>query len=1568
MVFLTTAFPRGENDKRVRQRKLDKRSKYGSSTLEVTKPRHLRPKDRRRALLDEKEQEEEEQELALQAHNLTSDTLQEGMLVMGCVRQIFRTELAIALPGRQFGTVPISAISDAYSNRLQAMMQTNECDCPVLEDLYDVGDLVYVKVISKKPSLVLSLKPADLHSEFVASQLVPGLVLAAAIAADEDHGFLMETGIPHVRAFLPRINFREGDAEIGRNLFCAVEKVSQLDGKGATLILKAFKKSERRQLRVDVINLDTVVPGCVMPFTVGSPVEDGLRGTLFDDTVPAFVNRCMLTTPTSKPEDYSLFKQMDATLLYVFPVTKQVFVSLVPYKNNKVEAVKSGKDMLRRCLPQGYLIENALVVDVTSYGVWFHFDQRRAILPRSIIMKGMKADCNYEDTIRLGKYHLGSVHKLFVLRYDPLDRSYIVCDKMDNARDEILLPDVQVGRTYRCEIVKSTDDDADGSMSVQLGKTSGLVPKHYLDRKTTPKLGSIVPMVAVAKDETCVTFTNRSEFMRSNAKILSDWNQIDVNARNPQTFDGVVVEELFDECVVEFFNNIRGRISKHAQPEVNDAARLSMLHYGAIARFTVAKVFLNRYLLLCLPKPVGHGWIEVKQAAVTEVLPTEVVVEIEKSKSSKIPLENFSAFPEHNAVYAMLLRRGQTVPVVEVKPGICTVRDVRYLQYKPSSVAQVQVGDILRAFCYKSNDKVYANLLLTDYNTPVEVCRMGPASQQENIPEGKMIMMKVTNIREGKGSMRNLETSCTLRAVCPKGIESVFSYMMDYLEDVINLIGRFKQNGKSFANYNIGQPVVCTFVRFMKRSNKMVVSLHDKANPKIVTKGIALKPKKTTKESYQPGVKLNGRVVWVDVERRVVHVCIDPKLLQCIGDDDFRLPIEPRSATEVSYCCVLFRNNYVRVCCIKMGSKHPLVLVPARYHYNDLQTYNIDQKQYVSVIVCKKFGPLLFGMHVKSFNLYNSYDVGTATTGVVEVNKRETSTRSQEPVPVIRGFTEGVQEPSTTRHAIDDDVDASEGSLSEDDSSNSDDDGDADDDGDEQYWDSMDDEEDEDYVCEDESKADKPSKTKIKKAGLGNGVHLFPSLGKAKIIPQQQTPLVEKKKKVNENKKKKSTVKLELTEKPNTAKKSNTLAKNGKRKLDDVSLADSGKPLKKKQKKKNKKKQAPFVIDQLDGCDNDFLFDQLDGADTKPPPKTGQAPKRTHNGKEKESKGLPGATNFWDSTPVHQRPQQFESSEEDSEEEDEQKQADTKKRLTAKERFESMKLEEERLRKIEEELANPSTDPHTPDQFDRLVLAQPNNSMLWIRYMVFHMESVELDKARAVARRALKSINFREEADLLNVWVALLNLEIRYETVDSFKEVLQEAIQYNDPFKVYSRVLDILIDCQKHTEVRELLELLQKKFRKQNDMWYVVADSWYRIGQGGKAKPLLSQALKSLPNRDHIPLIVKFAFLHNRNGNRDEAHLLFEQILTSYPKRTDIWSQYVDMLVKDGLVENARQILERAVVQRLPMKNMKTLYTKFVHFEEKHGNRDSVRRVKQLATDYVQAQLNNAGIANSRDK
>ena len=74
--------------------------------------------------------------------------------------------------------------------------------------------------------------------------------------------------------------------------------------------------------------------------------------------------------------------------------------------------------------------------------------------------------------------------------------------------------------------------------------------------------------------------------------------------------------------------------------------------------------------------------------------------------------------------------------------------------------------------------------------------------------------------------------------------------------------------------------------------------------------------------------------------------------------------------------------------------------------------------------------------------------------------------------------------------------------------------------------------------------------------------------------------------------------------------------------------------------------------------------------------------------------------------------------------------------------MEKQKAEKE-LSRIEEALMDPGRQPESADDFDRLVLSSPNSSILWLQYMAFHLQATEIEKARAVAERALKTISFR---------------------------------------------------------------------------------------------------------------------------------------------------------------------------------------------------------------------------------
>jgi len=55
-----------------------------------------------------------------------------------------------------------------------------------------------------------------------------------------------------------------------------------------------------------------------------------------------------------------------------------------------------------------------------------------------------------------------------------------------------------------------------------------------------------------------------------------------------------------------------------------------------------------------------------------------------------------------------------------------------------------------------------------------------------------------------------------------------------------------------------------------------------------------------------------------------------------------------------------------------------------------------------------------------------------------------------------------------------------------------------------------------------------------------------------------------------------------------------------------------------------------------------------------------------------------------------------------------------------------------------------------------------------------------------------------------------------------------------------------------------------------------------------------------------ITMISRFALIENTDGSSEEAQTLFEHVLTSYPSRIDVWSIYVDMLIKSKRIDLAR--------------------------------------------------------------
>ena len=66
---------------------------------------------------------------------------------------------------------------------------------------------------------------------------------------------------------------------------------------------------------------------------------------------------------------------------------------------------------------------------------------------------------------------------------------------------------------------------------------------------------------------------------------------------------------------------------------------------------------------------------------------------------------------------------------------------------------------------------------------------------------------------------------------------------------------------------------------------------------------------------------------------------------------------------------------------------------------------------------------------------------------------------------------------------------------------------------------------------------------------------------------------------------------------------------------------------------------------------------------------------------------------------------------------------------------------------------------------------------------------------------------------------------------------------------------------------------------------------------------LFDQQIEQIINRyftltSDIEIISKFAQLEFKHGEPERGRTLFEKLLSTYPKRTDIWSVYIDMMIK----------------------------------------------------------------------
>lgn len=152
----------------------------------------------------------------------------------------------------------------------------------------------------------------------------------------------------------------------------------------------------------------------------------------------------------------------------------------------------------------------------------------------------------------------------------------------------------------------------------------------------------------------------------------------------------------------------------------------------------------------------------------------------------------------------------------------------------------------------------------------------------------------------------------------------------------------------------------------------------------------------------------------------------------------------------------------------------------------------------------------------------------------------------------------------------------------------------------------------------------------------------------------------------------------------------------------------------------------------------------------------------------------------------------------------------------------------------------------------------------------------------------------------------------------------------------------------------------------------------FRQEKGGEVRTILKLAVQKLPKRKHIKVITKFAQLEFQQGSLERGRTIMEGVLSNYPKRVDLWSQYLDMEIKAGHGDSSdksqsgrgggkgerksqaciRRLFDRITsMSGFSTKKMKFFFKRYMDYESKHGDEDSVDDVKDKAREYVQSKM-----------
>jgi rRNA biogenesis protein RRP5 len=279
---------------------------------------------------------------------------------------------------------------------------------------------------------------------------------------------------------------------------------------------------------------------------------------------------------------------------------------------------------------------------------------------------------------------------------------------------------------------------------------------------------------------------------------------------------------------------------------------------------------------------------------------------------------------------------------------------------------------------------------------------------------------------------------------------------------------------------------------------------------------------------------------------------------------------------------------------------------------------------------------------------------------------------------------------------------------------------------------------------------------------------------------------------------------------------------------------------------------------------------------------------------------------------------------------------------------------------------------HDEDYYEKMIVPSPDNSFLWIHYISHVLKKKGYDDAKILCERAVKTMDITNLKEKLNLWIAYMNLESRFGSEKEFQKIVKRGLKINDKKEVYLAVIDIYRKRKNYKIIEGIFIILSRKYNFHLDIWKKYIEYLFEAHsiQNDDEHPdydllvgidltekekLLSKAIQILDRKQQIELIRKYASEEYKYGNVEKGRTMYESIIHSYPKRTDILSTYLDLEVKfTKNKKNVRKLFDKMLAKDdIKLKQIKFLFKRYLEFETEHGSENDVNKVKEKAAEFA---------------